>query len=90
MAPDIITFSRVSLAALVEVVAVRRHPEFGLNLLPSCLPALVGVVFLANYVFWFAWAAFIYPFCLDPLRNFPAPKVSKVRCVYLQAALLTG
>ncbi|KAK4450458.1 cytochrome P450 [Podospora aff. communis PSN243] len=75
MAPTIITIPNVTLAAIAEIAAFWRHPELALHWLPEDLPALVVVVFLLNYAFWFAWVAFIYPFCFDPLRHFPAPKV---------------
>ncbi|KAK5662466.1 hypothetical protein OQA88_8377 [Cercophora sp. LCS_1] len=70
-----ITFSRATLAALIEMLLIKRHPNLIPFFIPTSLPLQILSILSVNYTIWLLWIAIIYPFCFHPLRNFPAPRV---------------
>jgi len=72
---SLVTFSRATVASAIEIILIRRLPELLPSLSTKPLLVLAGLVLSVNYSIWLAWITLVYPFCLHPLRNFPAPKV---------------
>ncbi|KAK1760214.1 cytochrome P450 [Echria macrotheca] len=71
----LITFWRATLASAIEILLAKRLGYLTTLPVPLPLAAAAVLVFCANYAAWLLWITLIVPFCLDPLRKFPAPRV---------------
>lgn len=68
-----LTFARVTLLALVQVLIAKKTSYR--DALPLSNTLLVLAILAVNYVFFLAWKLYLWPVHFHPLSKFPAPKV---------------